>query len=89
MQKTLQGLPTEEWISTRRLASQFGVALGTPNVWRCFKGFPDDARRKIEGRIFWHRPSIERWQQSRPKALKAAQDRHHEEVLATYTDFAK
>ena len=61
-------LSADEWLSTKQLAAVYGVAVGTVNIWRYLKGFPESATQKFEGRVFYHRPTIDEWRSNRPRA---------------------
>ena len=65
---TRYGLTSDEWLSTRQLAAVYGVAIGTVNIWRYLRGFPETAVRKFEGRVFYHRPTVDTWRDNRPRA---------------------
>lgn len=70
--KTRFGLPADEWLSTKQLAAVYGVAVGTVNIWRYLRGFPEDAVKKFEGRVFFHKPTIDQWRKERPSARAVA-----------------
>lgn len=56
-------LPTSEWLSTRQLAAEIGVAPVTLKTWRTLGSGPAFAR--IGRLIRYHRPAVAAWLASR------------------------
>lgn len=57
---------TSRYLTPMELALRYGVSYTTVYHWSRMKGFPDDARLREHGRVYWDARAVDYWLHERP-----------------------